>query len=182
MLWLSKVWPAIGAAISWSQVMTLLKKLRLAALLCVANLRECRLQRVANSVSCQASKSLFLLWDPAAASITRCLCGISLATVDRNTEWMVNLLFLWAPGWSVMCKSFNFSLLPTRIYADKAGNGIEMEMEGSPVTIMSTVTSTWHLLYLWSALVSQIVAFPLSHKPLETTLNKWQVATPARTH
>lgn len=29
-----------------------------------------------------------------------------------------------------MCKSFNFSLLPTRIYADKAGNGMEMEMKG----------------------------------------------------
>lgn len=28
-----------------------------------------------------------------------------------------------------MCKSFNFSLLPSRIYADKAGNKIEMEME-----------------------------------------------------
>lgn len=81
-----------------------------------------------------------------------------------------------------MCKSFNFSLLPTRIYADKAGNGIEMEMEmeGSPVTIMSTVTSTWHFGLFMVCTCLADSCFP--HKLLETTLNKWQVATPARTH
>lgn len=47
---------------------------------------------------------------------------------------------------------------------------------------MSTVTSTWHLVYLCSALLSQIVPSPMclsSHKPLETTLvcHRQQVAS-----